>query len=207
MNYFIPFFILLFSACSTLMTPSSSKDALKPIKLEGEGRGRIGYFDQNYLFRFESVFRDKNWILSLTIPMHGQEVLVFEDLHKKVSSGEMQKLEMQIDQEIKKQTKIKELDEENIMAHLRSLVRFVEAQRLGLSPRCHQEKCILDEVTFLVTPIKDGVLVKKYINENYFVEFGAMYLENDSYSRTNFYLKKDKSKENLFSLELFWKNK
>lgn len=206
MKIFIPFFILLLSACATIK-PSNLNESLKPINLEGEGRGRLGYYDQNYLFRFESVFKEKSWLLNLTIPMHGQEVLVFEDLDEKESTGQMQSLEMQIDREIKKQTKIKALEKENIISHLRSLVRFAQAGRLGLKTSCEGSKCLLDKEEFIVTPISDGIRIQKYINEHYFVEFGAMYLAGEHYSRTNFYLKKDQSKENLFSLELFWQNK
>ncbi|HLW56287.1 MAG TPA: hypothetical protein VKY27_02825 [Bacteriovoracaceae bacterium] len=163
--------------------------------------------DQNYLFRFESVFQDKRWLLNLTVPMHGEELLIFEELDKKISNGKMQSLEQQIDRSVKKQTNLRELQDVNVISHLRSLVRFAQAHKLGLSVICQNHKCYLDEEEFLVTPISDGVELRKYIKDNYYVELAALYLEKNSYSRTNFFLKKEKSKKNLFSLELFWKNK
>jgi len=206
MNYFIPFLFLLLSACATLK-PHSLQESLRFINLEGEGRGRIGYVDQNYLFRFESVFQDKRWLLNLTVPMHGEELLIFEELDKKISNGKMQSLEQQIDRSVKKQTNLRELQDVNVISHLRSLVRFAQAHKLGLSVICQNHKCYLDEEEFLVTPISDGVELRKYIKDNYYVELAALYLEKNYYSRTNFFLKKEKSKKNLFSLELFWKNK
>ena len=182
-------------------------DALQPIQLAGEGRGRIGYLDQSYLFRFESAFKKDNWLLSLTIPMHGQEVLVFEDLAQPQSSGEMQSLEVQIDQEIKKQSKLENLKNENIVVHLRSVIRFIKAQELGLETQCDKDKCFLGKEEFIIQVLNDGVQIKKIINPEYFIEFTALYLEKEFYSRVNFYLKKVKSKENFFSLELFLQNK
>lgn len=206
MNYFIPFLFLILSSCATLK-PHSLQESLRLINLEGEGRGRIGYVDQNYLFRFESAFREKNWLLNLTVPMHGEELLVFEELDKNVSNKKMQSLELQIDQSVKRQTKLDKLQDVNVVSHLRSLVRFAQAEKLGLDINCHSYKCYLDEEEFLVTPISDGVEIRKYVKDNYYVELAAVYLEKNYYSRTNFFLKKEESKENLFSLELFWKNK
>lgn len=206
MNYFIAFLFLLLYSCAT-QKPQSITDSLKYINLEGEGRGRIGYVDQSYLFRFESIFKESDWLLNLTVPMHGQELLVFEDLFDKTSNKEMQSLELQIDQSIKKQTKLIELQDVNVVSHLRSLVRFAQAQKLGLPFSCQNSQCFLDGEEFLVSPISDGVEIRKYINKEYYVEFSALYREQDAYSRSNFFLKKEKSKVNLFSLELFWQNK
>lgn len=203
MNYFIPFLFLSLIGCSTFK-PTSFDESMKPIRFEGEGRGRISYYDQSYLFRFESVIQKKNWLLSLNIPMHGQEVLEFENLDKRNAAGKAQEFESRIDFELKKQIKKSELNDERIITHVRSIARFVLAPQLGLKTVCNNDKCDLDGETFVVTNITDGVMIKKYINKNYYIEFNGLYPEDGNYKRTNFYLKKDQLKEKFFSLELFW---
>ena len=136
--------------------------------------------------------------------MHGQEVLEFENLKSAKAQGRSQDFERKIDDELKRQLKKSELKDERIITHVRSIARFVLAPKLGLKPKCDKSECLLDGERFEVTPVADGVMIKKHINKNYFVEFTGLYPEDGNYKRSNFYLKKDQSKDRFFSLELFW---
>jgi hypothetical protein len=50
---------------------------LNQICLTGEGRGRVQFFQEKHLFGQESLYskKEKEWILALEIPIHGEEVI------------------------------------------------------------------------------------------------------------------------------------
>ena len=83
------FILLLLSSCtlfkgSEKLRSNDLRKNLESIKVEGEGKGRLHILERQYLFGVESLLReDKSWIMGVSIPLHGEEVLLFPYLDQK----------------------------------------------------------------------------------------------------------------------------
>jgi hypothetical protein len=164
---FFIFLLLFFEACTMLKSsiPKDAHLALSSVQVLGEGKGRLGIKGQQYVFGLESLLNEKqDWILSASIPLHGEEILAFKNLKQKKNSEQEDSLEKRIEK-----TYTCQMDGETYELLLTD-------QKLSLSRTLASGK------------------VLNLIAENPGAKF---------YGRTNFFLTQNKNQ--LFSLELFWK--
>ena len=131
--------LLLLSSCSLFKGSEKIRESdlqknLQTIKIEGEGKGRLHIRERQYLFSFESVLKDnKDWIMAVAIPLHGEEALIFPDL--KASSPEDPALEsfaLRIDAGISENLKGRALKGSDFLAAMRRTLRILLAHKLGL---------------------------------------------------------------------------
>lgn len=181
------------------------------VKGEGEGRGRLGINQHQYLIGFEAFLKENHdWILAATIPLHGEEVLLLKDLKLPESASAKEGLELRIENGIieylKEQKKSPELAKAFLL-EFRRLMRLVFHKRLGLTLNCNSSECLIDEETYQVSSTDNMLTLNKSLSDEYEIEFVATNLTDSIFKRSNIFLhsKNRTSKtQPLLSLELFW---
>ncbi len=219
------FLIILFliTSCGLLQKKPSLKEKdykelLNAIQLEGEGRGRLSIDQHQYLFSFESALQENNdWILAASIPLHGEEAMILVNLKEaKVSQSTPDSLEIRIRQEIagylRSKPKLPKELSKKFIPDLRKLVRFVMAEKMGLSKKCEgsgvQISCTLDGEKFEILTEDKHLRIKKIISQDYFLELSGENLTGPIFSKTNFILHSQNAgvKDSpILLFELFWK--
>ncbi len=209
------FFILIFLTSCSLFKGSeklSGHDLLKnlqSIKVEGEGKGRLHIHERQYLFGVESLLKENNdWIMGVSIPLHGEELLIFPDLmQEKMDNDEIDSFELRIDAGIKENLKGTSLRGKSFLEALRKTLRFLLASKLKLPVVCRMEEykqiCNLGEDEFIV------LFAEKEIRMTY--EFAghqlvttASNLTGPIFKNTQFRVASPGNKRELLTLELFW---
>jgi hypothetical protein len=183
-NCVLLFFLLACSHHSKLLT-RPVPELLSSIKVEGEGRGRLGIDDQNHVFSFESFLKDGNdWVLAAQIPLRGEDVLIISDIRdpKAMSPSEW-------------------IKNKKFLRGARTLLRFALAEKLGLERICADSVCRVQDDEFKVK-IEKELLTVSFTQDDNVYELVAENLTGPIFKRTNFYLK---APSQNVSLELFWK--
>lgn len=208
-------FILLVSSCSLFKSQNIQNEKVETLltylKGEGEGKGRLGIGQNQYLFGFDAIFKENNdWILAANIPLHGEEILLLPDLKQETdnvsSQGLERRIELGISDYLKSQKKNPQMAQV-FMLELRRLMRLVFVQKLGLELKCSETECRMGEVIYQVKASSKQISLKKDLNSEYEIEFTAMNLTDSIFKRTNIYLhskNKSSTAPTLLSLELFW---
>lgn len=208
-------FILVLSSCSLFKSQNiqneKNETLITYIKGEGEGKGRLGINQHQYLFGFDALLKENSdWLLAANIPLHGEEILLLADLKNENTSQSAESLERRIELGIsdylKSQKKNPELAR-MFMQELRRLMRLVFAQKLGLDLKCTEDECKMGEVTYQVKATSKQISLKKSLNSDYEIEFIAMNLTDSIFKRSNIFLhskNKTSTSPTLLSLELFW---
>lgn len=208
-------FILLLSSCSLFKSQNIQNEKVETLLTylqgEGEGKGRLGINQNQYLFGFDALMKDnQDWILAANIPLHGEEILLLPDLKQESASLSSQGLERRIELGISDYLKSKKQNPQMakvFLLELRRLMRLVFAQRLGLALSCDQKLCRMGEVVYQVNASAKQISLKKDLNAEYEIEFTAMNLTDSIFKRTNIFLhskNKSSAAPTLLSLELFW---
>lgn len=203
--------LLLLTSCSLFKGSEklSNKDLLKnlqSIKVEGEGKGRLRIRDRQYLFGIEAVLKEeKNWIMAVTIPLHGEEALIFTHLHEKNHSDPgLESFAMRIDAAIRENLKDTGLKGSDFLDAMKRSLRLILAHKLNLKVTCEESLCYMDNEIFqieqrekeisLLTPFAGHKLITTASN-----------LTGPFFMNTRFKVLSPEGKQELISLELFWK--
>lgn len=189
---------------------------LESVKILGEGTGRLGLGQSSYLFSVDSILKENNdWILAVTIPLHGEEVMIFPNLKQKdATEEEMQSFEQRIQREFHKVGLSKIVTTEEFLKALRSLIRFNLSSVLGVKRNCkaHQNDliCEFDGDEFKVSTTDRELNISKSLGQGRMLQLDAKNLTDSFFEQTDIRLysnEADSAKKNSsFSLELFWKN-
>lgn len=213
---YLIFFVLLFTSCSLFKSQNIQDEKIENLisylQGTGEGKGRLGINQQQYLFSFDALLKDNNWILAANIPLHGEEILMLQDLKKEtVNEAEKDGLEIRIEQGISDYLKSKKQSPElakTFLLELRRIMRLVLHKQLGLEMFCSQTECRIGEAVYQVEASGTQLSLKKSLSDEYEIEFAAMNLTDSIFRRSNVFLhskNKTSASPNLLSLELFWK--
>ena len=214
------FLLFLVPSCALFrgsenLTDASLERALSSLKINGEGRGRLGIEEQSYLFTFETLLKDKkDWIMAVTVPLHGEEVMVLHQMQQVMPSDEvMESFEVRIERELGSRKKFRSISKGRFIQELRSLIRFVLAKDLSLSRTCQEKDqqltCTLGNENFGIKKEIKNIVISKDVSDQYFLELVGENLTGTFFSKTNFYLRDKKvpsvKTKPILSLELFWK--
>jgi hypothetical protein len=210
------FFIFLFSSCASVVKDNLSDkdipDLLKALNGEGEGRGRIGLNQNKYSFSFEALLNDqKDWILAVSFPFHGEEVLQFKDISQAYGSSPGQqrfekRIEMGIRNYLVSHGESAALTQQ-FMLELRSLIRILMHQRLDLELISQADGQIKLDHIYQAEKKKGYFSIKKLIGNSHEIELRASNLTDSFFKRTDIllYSKKSSKKDDaILSLELYW---
>lgn len=213
-------FLFLLSSCALFkggekIETKDTEKLLNSFQFTGEGRGRLSLGQNQYVFSFESLLKENHdWIIGVSIPLQGEEVMILPDLkQKEMKDSEFETFEKRIRDEFKRVKLDKALSAEKFLNEMRSLVRFAQASALHLlrkcSPHLNEFKCELDGEFFLVSVKKDEFIVQKILEHGRSVVLEGRNLTESFFSQSNFHLyisnKDFELKKSSFSLELFWK--
>jgi hypothetical protein len=214
-------FLFLLTSCALFKGQPSLKNKnqeklLDSVKILGEGTGRLGLGQGQYLFSVDSIFKENtDWILAVTIPLHGEEVMIFPNLKQKdATEEEMQSFEQRIQREFHKVGLSKIVTTEEFLKALRSLIRFNLSTVLGVKRNCkaHQNHlvCEFDGEEFKVSSSDRELNISKSLGQGRMLQLDAKNLTDSFFEQSDIRLysnEADSTKKNSsFSLELFWKN-
>jgi hypothetical protein len=203
--------LLLLSSCSLFKGSEklSNPDILKNIeavKVEGEGKGRLHIRERQYLFGIEAVLKDdKSWILAVTIPLHGEEALIFPDLREKDGDdSELDSFARRIDSGIRENLKDSNLKGKDFLQALRKTLRVLLAHKLGLPLKCQESFCSLDDDVFQIEKKEKEIsVITSFAGHNLIAT--ASNLTGPFFMNTRFKVLSPEGKRDLITLELFWK--
>lgn len=210
--------LFLVSSCALFKTGPSlltmeNETLLQSVKVTGEGKGRLSLGQNQYVFGVDSVLKDGDWILAVSIPLHGEEVMILKDLKKKsVQDEETESFEKRIQWEFRQRKVDKSISAEKFLVELRSLIRFILSPKLGNERHCdaHNNEyiCSMDEEKFTITRTEKKYFIHKPLGNGNKLELVAQNLTDSFFSKTDFHLytgeEESSSKAPVFSLELFW---
>lgn len=217
MKYLI--LILLFTSCSFYKNshPLINYDAeklLDSVQLTGEGKGRLTLGQSKYLFGVESVLNENyDWILAVSLPIHGEETLILRDIKKKdVNNQEQGSFELRIKNELEHLELSHFIEPETFINELRSLIRFNLARYWDQKRACRKVSsdliCKFDGDEFHVTVNRKELIINKYFSKSGIIQLSAKNFSDSLFNRTDilFYRSQNEldKKESGFSLELFW---
>ncbi len=206
--------LLLLTSCSLFKGPEKLKgdDLLKhlqAIKLEGEGKGRLHIRERQYLFGIEALLKDeKDWLMAVTIPLNGEEVLSFPALREeKVASDLTDTFALRIDAGIRENLKGSTLRGEEFLSAMRKTLRFLLAHRLKLPVQCvafdSEKICSVGEQDFPVTENEKSITITTAFAGHELITT-ASNLTGPFFTHTQFRVKSPEGKQDLLTLELFW---
>jgi hypothetical protein len=204
----------LFRTGSPLLS-SEVDQLINQTRIVGEGRGRLGIDQHQYLFSYEAVTnQNKDWIMAVSIPLHGEEVMVLPELHlyesmKATEDSFQARIESALVDYFRSRPYLPKAMNREFIWGLRAMIRFSLASELGLSRNCvgsnNQYVCKMDNDTFEVKISDQRIKIKKELFSGYFFELHAENLTNSSFNRSNYFLHSSKTSTPILSLELFWK--
>ncbi len=206
--------LFLTSSCALFKTGPSlitkdNESLLKSVKVTGEGKGRLSLGQNQYVFGVDSVLKDEDWILAVSIPLHGEEVMILKDLKKKtLQDEETESFEKRIQWEFRKRKLDKSITAEQFLVELRSLIRFILAPELNLKRRCvahnNEYVCTTDDDKFHITVTEKKYFIHKPLSNGNKLELVAQNLTDSFFSKTDFHLytaeEKSSSKTPVFSM-------
>jgi hypothetical protein len=209
--------LLCLSSCALFKQSPSLHDKdpqelLKAVKITGEGKGRLSLGMNQYVFSVDSVLQDRNWILAVSIPLHGEEVMIFKNLNQKVlQDSETESFEERIRLEFKHRKLDKVISPERFLSELRSMVRFILASELNLKRHCDAHNstyvCELEGEKFTISVTEKKFFIHKMLVNGHKLELVAQNLTDSFFLKNDFHLyvdKEDRPQKPAFSLELFW---
>jgi hypothetical protein len=200
--------LFLVSSCGLFkahpsLSGKSIPELLTKVKSTGEGKGRLTAQGKQNLFGIESALKpNSDWMLAVSIPLHGEEVMVVPNLKSQksrmmIAEGFDQRLMQTLTQELGSE----DLAEE-YMHSLRSLLRFLNARELGLPMQCKSGKdearCTQDGEEYFLKIVKDTLQIQKDKR----ITVVARNLTDSFFEQTIFTLQS--AQKDLLTLELFW---
>ena len=209
--------LLCLSSCalfkqSPSLNDKDPQDLLKSVKITGEGKGRLSLGMNQYVFSVDSVLQDLDWILAVSIPLHGEEVMILKNLKQKVlQDDETESFEERIRLEFKQRKLDKVISPEKFLSELRLMVRFILASELNLNRHCDAHNsayvCELEGEKFTISVTEKKFSIHKLLMNGHKLELVAQNLTDSFFSKNDFHLYVDQEsapQNPAFSLELFW---
>lgn len=213
---FVVLFLLVscsvFRAAPTLESFDQSK-LLEAVRVTGEGRGRLTLGDSQYVFSVDSILKDDDWIFAVTIPLHGEEVMILPELTKsQIPEQESESFEERIGKEFQRLKLNRILTSKAFIAELRSMVRLVQSNALGLTPVCELRQnnsiCTLEQMSYELLTAGKEFIIKKSLGQGKSLQLVAKNLRDASFAQTQIRLYLSEAEQQQgngqFSLELFW---
>jgi hypothetical protein len=215
----IIFIFLFLNSCSILKPSQSLKSIdknqlLDSVKLVGEGKGRLTIGNGQYVFGVESILNEKyDWIMAISIPLHGEETLILPDLKFKSSeSSAIGPLEIRIKREFIKSGFDKILPADLLSKELRAIIRFNLVSLLGEKRLCKDQidkfVCQFDGDEFHVIIKDKEIFINRSIENRGVIQLTASNFSGSFFDRTEisyFLTPEDRLRNNTpFRLELFW---
>lgn len=212
-----PFFLLIFLiSCSSFQSETSllkydAQELLTKVKLEGEGRGRLSVRENQNVFSFETVLKENfDWLMAISIPLHGEEVMIFPELNLETAPSErLEAFEVRLEDALAREFPKGEISGKEFISSLRKMVRFLLAPKLKLERNCkiqdEKQLCVLDNETFEVEVNKADFRVKMVSKESFSLEARSQILTGPFFQQTKFSLVDPEGKKDRLGLELFWK--
>jgi hypothetical protein len=206
--------LFISSSCSLFKAHPSLKNEpveklLNSVKVLGEGKGRLGFKQQSYVFNFDAVMKDSlDWLLAVEIPLHGEEVMILKDIKaEKDTASSVESFEARINDRIDPNLKNKVLPE------LRSMIRFILAAKLGLPRFCTKTfesefNCVVGKENFLVSLSDKSIRIKISSSGSLNLDLVAENLTDSFFSKTHFTFRSVTAPVSApapMTLELFWK--
>lgn len=204
--------MLAFVSCSHLrgpddLTQKEIPEVLKAIKIQGEGRGRLTYGNSQNVFGFDAILRpDSDWLLAVTIPLHGEEVLLMPQLKREHAAGEVQAFEARIARALRELRA--PVSPKEFLASLRSHLRFLLNQEINSPVQCVRDEeiiCRQNKETYLLEIKKNEISIVQREKKNYQLIVKARNLTDSFFQQTEFFLLTPDGKQQFLALELFWK--
>lgn len=212
-------FLFLLASCSLFRgTPSlenlDKEKLLEAVKLTGEGKGRLTLGQSQYLFSVDSVLNEsQDWILAVTIPLHGEEVMILPNLKlANVDDAETESFEARIRNEFKRLKLNEIITSVDFMKELRSLIRFNLAPQWGQKRSCKAQQsefiCEIDGEKYLVETTKSELKITKNLGPEKSLQLVAKNLTDSFFTQNEIRLTTSSNEKNKtpapVSLELFW---
>lgn len=204
----LPLFFL-FTSCALFKAQPSLKDKnieelLSKVKSEGEGRGRLTSGGQQNVFSFESALKENtDWILAVSIPLHGEELMLVPKLKEpRTKKSELQGFDQRLKQALTQELGSPKLAAEYIHS-LRGFLRLLNHKALSLPLTCRPEGdvtlCQLESETYKLRVVKNALEIETDDK----IKVSALNLTDSFFSQTVFSLRSPQKE--LLTLELFWK--
>lgn len=198
---------------SPVLTDKDLSGLLDSVKITGEGKGRLTLGQNQYVFGVDSVLKENDWIMAVSIPLHGEEVMILKNLKEKVlQDEETESFEKRIQWEFKQRNLDKVVSAEKFLEELRLIIRFILSSELNLKRRCNAQKeellCELEDEIFVISRTEKKFFIRKPFGQGQMIELVAQNLTDSFFSKNDFHLytKKEEARRKTpsFSLELFW---
>jgi hypothetical protein len=183
---------------------------LDSIKVEGEGKGRLHIQERQYLFGVESLLRaDKSWIMGVSIPLHGEEVLLFPALNEmNYDDLFLDSFALRIDAGIRENLKKSNLRGLDFLNAMRKTLRFLLSSKLKLPVSCQtwdkKQVCSMGEDEFFVISEDKSIRIITPFAGHQLITT-ASNLTGPFFMNTQFKVHNPERKQDLLKLELFWK--
>lgn len=203
--------LLLLTSCSLFKGSEKIRESdlqknLQMIKTEGEGKGRLHIRERQFLFSFESVLKEnRDWIMAVTIPLHGEEAMIFPDL-RSTQPGEsaIDSFAQRIDAGIRESLKGSTLRGSDFLAAMRRTLRLLLSHKLNLPVKCSSDICSLDGIEYSVMKDEKTLrIITPFAGHNLVTT--ASNLTGPFFMNTQFRVTAPEKKADLITLELFWK--
>ena len=207
--------LILLTSCSLFKGSEKLKSDnllknLESVKMEGEGKGRLQILERRYLFGIESVLKDdKSWIMGVSIPLHGEEVLLFSQLDQSMADDlTMDSFALRIDASMRENLKSSTLRGSDFLNAMRKTLRFILSPKLKLPVNCQtrekKQVCSLGEDEFFITSDEKTIRIMTPFASHQLVTT-ATNLTGPFFMNTQFKVLAPEGKQDQLSLELFWK--
>ena len=207
-------FLLILASCGSLKSNKFNPDLtvdqiLIAVPMTGEGRGRVGMKGQQFVFSFDAVLNERtDWLLSASIPLHGEELMIFPALKDAEPPAQEESFERRIEAMFKQEVKAK-TSSEKLIHELRHLIRFMLSAKLNIDRQCAMEdmvyKCSLAKSAGEYTVQEYAgkkITIHKELAPDEILKVEGESFQDKKFMRTNFYFVTNDEK--IFSLELIW---
>ncbi len=190
------------------------KKLLEAVRVTGEGKGRLTFGESTYVFGVDSILnQEKDWILAVQIPLHGEEVMIMNDLRREsFPNEERETFELRMAKEFKRLGLDKKMGSDEFLYEIRSLLRFVLAPELGLQRSCALRGkdliCEQGNHHYRIRTERKHFFIEKMPQHDYFLQIVAKNLTHSFFSQTDINIHFGKTQEGQaspsFSMEFFW---
>jgi len=212
-------FIFFITSCAFFRPEASLKTKdkeflLNAVRLTGEGRGRLTLNQRQYVFNVDSVLNeDYDWILAVSIPLQGEEVMILPDLRQKeIHDHETESFEKRIGIEFRRLKLDRLIGSEEFLNELRSIIRFNLSTSWGQKRYCLTKGenliCEIDKERFNIDVSDKELTVNKTLRKGMILQLVAKNLTESFFRQTEIRLysnEKDlQARKSSFALELFW---
>ena len=147
--------------------------------------------------------------MGVSIPLHGEEVLLFPALDEQTSDDlSMDSFALRIDAGIRENLKDSKLRGSDFLHAMRKTLRFLLSAKLKLPVSCRtldkNQVCTMGEDEFFVTPAEKSLRIVTPFAGSELVTT-ATNLTGPFFMNTQFKVHNPDWKQDLLTLELFWK--